>query len=63
MDLSPELQAQVTQHLPYIQAGMLLGLACSLGLDESEMVASSFNAEKLELHGIKLDDFELEQES
>lgn len=57
MDLSPELQAQVTEHLPYIQAGMLLGRAWALGSDEDELVASLFSAEQLEKHGLKLDDF------
>jgi len=57
MDMSPELQAQVTEHLPYIQAGMLIGLAWALGHEDKEIVSSLFDPAKLSEMGLKLDDF------
>jgi len=60
MDLSPELQTQVTEHLPYIQAGMLIGLAWALGHEDKEIVSVLFDPMRLEEMGLKLDDFGLD---
>ena len=60
MDLSPELQTQVTEHLPYIQAGMLIGLAWALGYEDKEIVSVLFDPMRLEEMGLKLDDFGLD---
>lgn len=58
IDMSPELQAQVTEHLPFIQAGMIIGLAWALGLEESDIVSTLFSSEELP-YGIKLEDFDI----
>lgn len=59
MDMSVELQEQVKEHLPYIQAGMLIGLAWALGHEDKEIAAGLFNLERLEEQGLRLDDFDL----
>lgn len=58
MDMSPSLQEQVTEHLPFIQAGMIIGLAWALGLEESDIVSTLFSPEQLQ-KGIKLEDFDI----
>lgn len=60
MDISPELQAQVTEHLPYIQAGMLIGLAWALGHEDKEIVSVLFDPMRLEEMGLKFDDFDFD---
>lgn len=57
MDISPDLQTQVTEHLPYIQAGMLIGLAWALGHEDKEIVSGLFDPMKLGEMGLKFDDF------
>lgn len=59
MDMSVELQEQVKEHFPYVQAGILIGLAWALGHEDKELVAGLFNQHMLEEQGIQLDDFDL----
>ncbi len=58
MDMSPELQNQVTEHLPYIQAGMLIGLAWALGHEDKDLVSILFDPKDLP-QGLKLADFDM----
>lgn len=60
MDISHELQNQVTEHLPYIQAGMLIGLAWALGHEDTDLVSVLFSAERLQEQGLQMKDFDLE---
>lgn len=58
MDMSTELQGQVTEHLPYIQAGMIIGLAWALGHEDKDLVSKLFDPDNLPGE-LKLDDFDI----
>lgn len=58
MDLEPEFKSKVTEHLPFMQAGMLIGLAWALGHEEKDLVSILFDPKDLP-HGLKLDDFDI----
>lgn len=60
MDMSPELQEQVIEHLPYIQAGMIIGLAWALGHKDKDLVSALFDPDKLKEQGFRLKDFDLD---
>lgn len=58
LDMPPEMKGKVTEHLPYIQAGMLIGLAWALGYEDKDLVSMLFNKDNLP-EGLKLEDFDI----
>lgn len=58
LDMVPELKEKVTEHLPYIQAGMLIGLAWTLGYEDKDLVSMLFSKDNLP-EGLKLEDFDI----
>lgn len=59
MEIAPDLKSKVIEHLPFMQAGMLIGLAWALGHEEEDLVSVLFDPKDLP-HGLKLDDFDIE---
>lgn len=60
IELPDYVREKVGENIRYIKAGMLIGLAWSLGLEDAELVNVLFDPAKLDEFGLKLEDFDID---